>query len=139
MNDRTELNAKKIYDKKFTADVKGYNPEEVDGFLDVVIRDYVTFDKILQEQAANIEKLQADLASSKEGEDKAKADAGSLWEKNKQLEIDNASMSSRLKGIKPGDRPTAENMQYIQRIRFLEDFLNSEGYDPNNLKRKIRS
>jgi DivIVA domain-containing protein len=138
MNDRIELGVKTILDKKFTPDVKGYNPEQVDAFLDLVIHDYVAFSEIQKQQTANLESLQAQATALQESEAKAKSDASILWEKNKQLEIDNASMSARLKGIKPGDRPTAENIQYIQRIRVLEDFLNSEGYDPNNLKRKIR-
>ncbi|MCI2111783.1 MAG: DivIVA domain-containing protein [Bacilli bacterium] len=139
MNDKIELSVKKILDKKFTPDVKGYNPEQVDAFLDQIIKDYLAFSEIEKEMTAHIDSLQASLAPLKESEEKAMADAKGLWEKNKQLEIDNASMRSRLQGIRPGDRPTAENMQYIQRIRVLEDFLNSEGYDPNNLKRKIRN
>jgi DivIVA domain-containing protein len=139
MNDRIELTVQKILAKKFTPDVKGYNPDQVDDFLDNVIKDYVSFSEIQKQQAATIETLQKQLADLQEKESKATSDSQILWDKNKQLEIDNASMASRLKGIKPGDRPTAENMQYIQRIRTLEDFLNSEGYDPNNLKRKIRN
>jgi len=139
MNDRIQLTVQKILDKKFTRDVKGYNPDEVDAFLDLVIQDYVSYAEAQKQQETTIVSLQNQVAALQQSEGKAKTDSESLWAKNKQLEIDNASMASRLKGIKPGDRPTAENITYIQRIRTLEDFLSSEGYNVNNLKRKIRN
>ena len=37
---KLQLNAKDILNKQFEKDVKGYNPDEVDSFLDKVLTDY---------------------------------------------------------------------------------------------------
>jgi DivIVA domain-containing protein len=136
MNDKVELTAQKILEKKFTKDVKGYSSDEVDSFLDQIIRDYVSFSSYQKSSSAYVEELETNLKSL-QGQFKDLADEKqALWNQKKQLEIDNAALHNKLDGIKPGDNPTVENMAYIQRIRKLEDFLYSEGYSPNDLKRK---
>ena len=47
--DRIFLSSKDILDKEFKYDAKGYRPQEVDKYLDVIIRDYEEFEKILKE------------------------------------------------------------------------------------------
>lgn len=47
--DRIFLSSKDILDKEFKYDAKGYRPQEVDKYLDVIIRDYEEYDKILKE------------------------------------------------------------------------------------------
>ena len=47
--DRIFLSSKDILDKEFKVDAKGYRPQEVDKYLDVIIRDYEEYDKILKE------------------------------------------------------------------------------------------
>jgi len=44
----TVLCAKDILEKEFKIDTRGYRPQEVDKFLDVIIRDYEMFDKIIK-------------------------------------------------------------------------------------------
>lgn len=44
---RVQLNAKKILEKDFKTAMRGYNQEEVDEFLDVIIQDY----ELLQKEA----------------------------------------------------------------------------------------
>ena len=39
-NDKIFLTPKEILDKEFKIDARGYRPQEVDKFLDMVIRDY---------------------------------------------------------------------------------------------------
>ena len=41
-----QLDAKKILDKEFHVDLKGYSPSEVDEFLDLVISDYQLYEQI---------------------------------------------------------------------------------------------
>lgn len=38
-----QLSAKEILDKNFKTSMRGYNQEEVDAFLDVIIQDYEVF------------------------------------------------------------------------------------------------
>lgn len=47
--DRIFLSSKDILEKEFKYDAKGYRPQEVDKYLDIIIRDYEEYDKILKE------------------------------------------------------------------------------------------
>ncbi|AYA76793.1 cell division regulator GpsB [Bacillus sp. Y1] len=56
--DKVKLTAKDILEKEFKTAMRGYKPEDVDKFLDVVIKDY----EILQQE---IEELQHENARLK--------------------------------------------------------------------------
>ncbi|HPF83225.1 MAG TPA: cell division regulator GpsB [Bacilli bacterium] len=43
------LSSKDILEKEFKFDAKGYRPQEVDKYLDIIIRDYDEYNKILKE------------------------------------------------------------------------------------------
>lgn len=47
--DRILLSTKDIYEKEFKVDTRGYRPQEVDKFLDEIIRDYEEWYKIVDE------------------------------------------------------------------------------------------
>ena len=47
--DRILLTGKDILEKDFKIDTRGYRPQEVDKFLDVIIRDYEEFFAIIKE------------------------------------------------------------------------------------------
>ncbi|MCC5895480.1 MAG: cell division regulator GpsB [Alkalibacterium sp.] len=59
--DSRELTQKEILEKDFKTKVRGYDPTEVDEFLDVVIRDYESFqnelDKLKSENNRLLDKL----------------------------------------------------------------------------------
>ena len=46
-NDRLYLTPQEILEKEFKIDARGYRPQEVDKFLDMVIRDYTEYSNIL--------------------------------------------------------------------------------------------
>lgn len=46
---RVELTSKDILEKEFSVDTRGYRPQEVDSFLDVVIKDYKSMNEIIGE------------------------------------------------------------------------------------------
>ena len=48
MNDKIFLTPNDILEKDFKIDARGYRPQEVDKFLDVVIRDYTEFLTIIK-------------------------------------------------------------------------------------------
>ena len=54
--ERILLTVQDILDKEFTIDTRGYRPQEVDKFLDVIIRDY-------KEMASIIKELESDKKS----------------------------------------------------------------------------
>ena len=47
--DRILLTSKDIYEKEFKVDTRGYRPQEVDKFLDDIMRDYEEWEKIVSE------------------------------------------------------------------------------------------
>lgn len=66
MLDKTKLSAKDILEKEFKTAVRGYKQEEVDKFLDLIIKDY----EMMQQ---HIEELQAENARlKKQSEDVAR-------------------------------------------------------------------
>ena len=58
--DRIMLTVKDIYDKEFKLDTRGYRPQEVDKFLDVIMRDYEEFILINKELSNEIKELTND-------------------------------------------------------------------------------
>ncbi|MCD7894629.1 MAG: DivIVA domain-containing protein [Erysipelotrichaceae bacterium] len=58
MTNKIKLSPKKILNKQFQVDFKGYNASEVDYFLDTVREDYETFAAMLNESYEQNENLQ---------------------------------------------------------------------------------
>ena len=58
-NSRIVLTTQDIVNKDFTIEPKGFKPQEVDAFLDIIIKDYVAYDK-------EIKKLRKEMASLSE-------------------------------------------------------------------------
>ena len=59
------LSPKKIIAKEFKVDFKGYNAEEVDHFLDMVVNDYEAFAAMLNASYDKIDQLEARLSEQK--------------------------------------------------------------------------
>lgn len=127
------LSPKTILDKKFTKGVKGYKAVEVDEFLDMVIQDYATFEQYQKDVALHIDKLEEALRKAKE-EKVEKVSDRDLKTRIRDLEVENVSLHKKLDGIKPGDNPSIENLQYIQRINRLEQYLHMIGVDPTTIR-----
>lgn len=58
--DRIMLTVKDIFEKDFKLDTRGYRPQEVDKFLDVVMRDYEEFISINKELENEVKALTSD-------------------------------------------------------------------------------
>lgn len=52
-----------IVEKRFDIDFQGYNADQVDGFFDLVIKDYQTYERLLQEAKDQIQDLERTNAS----------------------------------------------------------------------------
>ena len=114
-----KLNSTKIYEKVFTPNVKGYDPDEVDAFLDDVIGDYVSFEKYYSESSEYIRTLEDSLRKERE--------------KNRQLTMDNARLNTRLEGIPDAGGVNKENIELIQRIAKLENEVFRLGGNPSKI------
>lgn len=106
-NEKLFLTPQEILDKEFKVDAKGYRPQEVDKFLDMVIRDYTEFMNV-------IKKLQNDNRILAEDNAKLKAE----YRKLKNV-IDSANESSG----NNGGRANFNNLDLLKRISNLEKIV----------------
>lgn len=58
--ERIMLTVKDIFEKEFKIDTRGYRPQEVDKYLDLVMRDYEEFITIIKELNSEIKELSED-------------------------------------------------------------------------------
>jgi len=100
-NERIYLTAQDILEKEFKIDARGYRPQEVDKFLDMVIRDYTEYNSIIRK----IEKDKKDLIDDN---NKLKQELRYLKE---QLEMKNTSENNT---------KTLTNVDLLKRISQLE-------------------
>jgi DivIVA domain-containing protein len=120
MDDKTiSLNAKLILTKVFTPDVKGYDADQVDEFLDNIAKDYQAFEAYYKDSQKYIVDLETQLRKSRD--------------QVSGLEVDNARLSKRLEGIKDSDSVTTNNIDLLQRIGRLEKELFRLGVDPRKI------
>ena len=64
-NEKLFLTPQEILEKEFKIDAKGYRPQEVDKFLDMVIRDYTEFASIINKLKNDNKYLAEDNAKLK--------------------------------------------------------------------------
>ena len=65
-NDRLYLTAQEILEKEFKIDARGYRAQEVDKFLDMVIRDYTEYNNIIKNLENEIKDLTNDNVKLKQ-------------------------------------------------------------------------
>ena len=118
---KLKLNSQKLVDKEFKGKKPGYDPLEVDEFLDIVISDYVEMEKYLAEVKVDITELQKTCKVYKERLD--------------YIEVQNEILSDKLKNIKDNDsNVNLSNIDLIKKISLLEQALYNAGIDPNTIK-----
>ena len=64
-NDKIYLTPQEILEHDFKIDARGYRPQEVDKYLDMVIRDYAEFNNIIKTQNKEIDDLNNDIYTLK--------------------------------------------------------------------------
>lgn len=60
-----QLTAKDILEKEFKTSMRGYNQEEVDQYLDIIIKDYEAFTQYIEELQSENEKLKKELEEAR--------------------------------------------------------------------------
>lgn len=101
--DKSFLTAREILEKDFPLAPKGYEPQEVDQFLDMVIKDYVNFENVKKKFLSEIKVLEDDNS-------KLKAEIRNL---RASLEIANSNKS-------------VTNVDLLKRISDLEKVVYGE-------------
>jgi len=64
--DKISLSMQDILEKEFKIDTRGYRPQEVDQFLDVIIKDYNEYNNIIKSLLKENKELSASCHSMKE-------------------------------------------------------------------------
>jgi len=102
--DRIYLTSKDIYEKVFKVDTKGYRPQEVDKYLDAIIRDYDEYDKIIRE---------------------LEAEKKEIIEDNIKLKQEIRRLRMQIEAIKEGSGTGSEvnNSDLLRRISNLEKII----------------
>ncbi len=98
LQDRILLTVKDILDKEFKIDTRGFRPQEVDKFLDVIIRDYEEFIKIIQELDADKKELLEDNLRLKQ-EIRALKLKLDVVKETPTIEVNNADLLRRLSNL----------------------------------------
>ena len=109
-----------ILEKVFQGATPGYNPLEVDEYLDTIIKDYKTVEANYLMRKREIDDLNEKISD--------------LEKENKTLKLENEKYKARFTNIRPTDNVTQDNMKLLKRIDALEKFLFNEGYDITKIK-----
>ena len=102
---RILLTCKDILEKEFKIDTKGYRPQEVDKFLDAIIRDYEEFFKIIKE---------------------IETDKKELIEDNIKLKQEIRNLHTKLDVLKESASTEVTNADILRRLSKLEKFIYDE-------------
>jgi DivIVA domain-containing protein len=119
---KKQLTAHAILSKKFKADVKGYDPHEVDAFLDVILKDYQQMEAFLVKELPQLKVYEQQVQGLK----KRLAD----------LEIEVAGMKDKVAVINANKTVeiNQDNFLLVKKIGIYEKELFKLGIDPNKLK-----
>lgn len=101
MNDRITLTMQDILEKEFKIDARGYRLQEVDKFLDIIIKDYNEYNNIIR----NLEKEKRALALE-----------------NQNLKNEARNLRSSIEAARIGEKEIT-NVDLLRRISQLEKII----------------
>ena len=101
MNDRITLTMQDILEKEFKIDARGYRPQEVDKFLDIIIKDYNEYNNIIR----NLEK-----------------EKRALTIENQNLKNEARNLRSSIEAARIGKKEIT-NVDLLRRISQLEKII----------------
>lgn len=102
MNDKLFLTPQEILEKDFKVDARGYRMQEVDKFLDMIIRDYTEF-------LRTIKKLEQDNVN--------------LIEDNKKLQAEYRKLRENISASEDDRGGSSGNVDLLKRISSLEKIV----------------
>ena len=101
MNDRITVTMQDILEKEFKIDARGYRPQEVDKFLDIIIKDYNEYNNIIR----NLEK-----------------EKRALTIENQNLKNEARNLRSSIEAARIGEKEIT-NVDLLRRISQLEKII----------------
>ena len=106
LEDRIALTTKDILEKEFKFDARGYRPQEVDKFLDLIMKDYTEYQNIIKKLAVEIKNLESE---------------------NQSLQAEVRDLKSKLEIAASNSSKGVTNLDIIKRISELEKIVYGEG------------
>ena len=100
--ERILLTGKDILEKEFKIETRGYRPQEVDKYLDVIIRDYEEFGRIFKEM---------------------EADKKEIIEDNIRLKQEIRRLRTQLDALKESTTSDVSNSDLLRRLSNLEKII----------------
>ena len=94
--DRIQLTSRDILEKEFKLDTRGYRPQEVDRFLDMIIKDYEEMHSIMKELEREKKQLIEDNINLKQEIRNLKTKIEILSDTDSNSNITNADMLRRI-------------------------------------------
>ncbi len=101
-SEKITLSPEEIYEKDFKLDARGYRPQEVDNFLDIVIRDYTEFIKVIKSYEKEL---------------------GAMNSENAKLKQQIRDLEMRLDTQNSDSEEGTSNVDLLRRISQLEKFV----------------
>lgn len=105
LDDKIFLTTKDILEKEFKLDARGYRPQEVDKFLDLIIKDYTEYQSIIKKLAVEIKNLESE---------------------NQALQTEVRDLKSKLDLATSSSSRSVTNLDIIKRISELEKIVYGE-------------
>jgi len=122
MDYRLGLTSEQILAKKFGANTRGYDAQQVDEFLDRVLEEFRRYESFVSNELPVLLKAGGQLDA--------------LKTRNQELEIELAVLKDKFAGLSKNDTVTINqnNLELHRRISALEKALYKLGQDPNKVK-----
>ena len=101
-NEKFYLTTQDILDKEFKIDARGYRPQEVDKFLDMIMSDYTEFMNIIK---------------------KLEKENRNLTEENSRLKMEYRKLRDNIESASESASATGSNLDLLRRLSNLEKIV----------------
>ena len=97
-NENISLTPQDILDKDFNVDTRGYRPQEVDRFLDIIIKDYTEYEKVIKRLLKEIKMIEEENSHLKK-ENRRLKDLNESGDSGNTTRITNLDILKRLSSL----------------------------------------
>ena len=98
IDEKILLTANDILEKEFKIDARGYRPQEVDKYLDMIIRDYTEYNNIIKNLKGQINDLTSDNYTLKQ-EIRALKEKLEMQEDSSNKQVTNIDLLKRISNL----------------------------------------
>ncbi|WP_413627300.1 cell division regulator GpsB [Fructilactobacillus vespulae] len=118
--DEIKFTPKDILQKEFKQKMRGYDPTDVDSFLDEVIKDYENFNKVVSNKDQELSQLHSENQQLKSKIISLENDAANNTVVNKSDDDLNSRLSRQEQPMQDSQLTNVSNMDILKRLSKLE-------------------